>query len=129
MTLNKTDKVSKGDESVSIWEELGKKYDVRNATFDEICDISTKLYSAGQISLGDHLMLTFDWKRAADELRKTYPETVADLNLTPADGNGRRDWIAEFEARTVRDFHADNTKGYIQNQKLTQILGRIENSK
>ena len=74
--------------SKDIWEELGNKYDTHNATFDELCEISYKLYSAGQISFRDHAMMTFDWKRAADDLRKDHPDVVADLNLVPADSEG-----------------------------------------
>ncbi|MDD3365415.1 MAG: hypothetical protein PHZ03_10575 [Syntrophomonas sp.] len=117
------------DASKDIWTELGNKYDVHNATFDELCEISNKLYSAGQISLGDHAIMTFDWKRAADDLRKDHPDTVADLNIVPADSEGHRDWIAEFDARAKRAFSQGNDVGYIHNQKLVDILRQISREK
>lgn len=117
------------DASKDIWAELGSKYDIRHATFDELCEIANKLYSAGQISLLDHSIMTFDWKRAADDLRKDHPDVVADLNLVPADSEGRRDWIAEFDARTKRDFSQGNDIGYIHNQKLADILRQISREK
>ncbi len=113
------------DTSKDIWAELGNKYDIRHATFDELCEISNKLYSAGQISLGDHAIMTFDWKRAADDLRKDHPDVVADLSLVPADSEGRRDWISEFDARAKRAFSQGNNVGYIHNQKLADILRKI----
>ena len=115
--------------SKDIWAELGGRYDIRHATFDELCEVADKLYSAGQISLLDHAMITFDWKRAADDLRKDHPDVVADFNITPADAEGRRDWIAEFEARAKRVFSQGNDGGYVHNQKLVEILLRISREK
>lgn len=127
-TVNNTGTASK-DASKDIWAELGSKYDVRHATFDELCEIANKLYSAGQISFGDMAIMTFDWKRAADDLRKDHPDVVADLNLVPADSEGRRDWIAEFDARAKRAFSQGNDGGYIRNQKLADVLRRISGEK
>ncbi|MGS0765211.1 hypothetical protein [Syntrophomonas curvata] len=115
--------------SEDIWAELGSRYDIRHATFDELCEVADKLYSAGQISLGDLAIMTFDWKRAADDLRKDHPDVVADLNIIPADTEGRRDWIAEFEARAKRAFSQGNDGGYVHNQKLADILLRISREK
>ena len=115
--------------SKDIWAELGGRYDIRHATFDELCEVADKLYSAGQISLLDHAMITFDWKRAADDLRKDHPDVVADFNITPADAEGRRDWIAEFEARAKHVFSQGNDGGYVHNQKLVEILLRISREK
>ncbi|HBQ27196.1 MAG TPA: hypothetical protein DD791_12440 [Syntrophomonas sp.] len=117
------------DASKDIWAELGSKYNVRHATFDELCEIAHKLYSAGQISFGDMAIMTFDWKRAADDLRKGHPDVVADLNLVPADSKGRRDWIAEFDARAKSAFSQGNNFGYIHNQRLADILRRINGEK
>ena len=38
------------DKSKDIWTELGDKYDIRHASFDGLCEISNKLYSAGYSS-------------------------------------------------------------------------------
>ena len=127
-TVNNSGTASK-DASKDIWAELGSKHDVRHATFDELCKIAHKLYSAGQISFGNMAIMTFDWKRAADDLRKDHPDVVADLNLVPADSKGRRDWIAEFDARAKRAFSQGNDGGYIRNQKLADILRRISREK
>jgi len=73
--------------------------------------------------------MTFDLKIAADDLRKNHPNVVADLNLVPADSEGRRDWIAEFDARAKRAFSQGNDGGYIRNQKLADVLRRISGEK
>ncbi len=127
-TVNNSDTTSK-DVSKDIWTELGSKYDIRHATFDELCEIAHKLYSAGQISLGNMAIMIFDWKRAADDLRKDHPDVVDDLNLVPADSEGRRDWIAEFDARAKSAFSQGNNFGYIHNQRLADILRRINGEK
>jgi hypothetical protein len=115
--------------SKDIWAELGGKYDIRHATFDELCEVADKLYSAGLMSFHDLAMMTFDWKRAADDLRKDHPDVVADLNIIPADSEGRRDWIAEFEARAKRAFSQGNDGDYVDNRKLADILLRISREK
>ncbi len=117
------------DASKDIWTELGNKYDIHNATFDELCEIATTLYKKGAISGGECAIMTFDWKRAADDLRKDHPDVVADLNLVPADSEDRRDWISEFDARAKRDFSQGNNIGYIHNQKLADILRQIGREK
>ena len=127
-TVNNSGTASK-DAFKDIWAELGSKYDIRHATFDELCEIAHKLYSAGQISFGDMAIMTFDWKRAADDLRKGHPDVVADLNLVPADSKGRRDWIAEFDARAKRAFNQGNDGGYIRNQRIADVLRRISREK
>ena len=115
--------------SKDIWAELGGRYDIRHATFDELCEVAITLYKKGEISGGDCAIMTFDWKRAADDLRKDHPDVVADFNITPADAEGRRDWIAEFEARAKRAFSQGNDGGYVHNRKLADILLRISREK
>jgi len=127
-TVNNSGTASK-DASTDIWTELGNKYDPHHATFNELDELAHELYSVGQISLGDLAMMTFDWKRAADDLRKDHPDVVADLNIIPADSEGRRDWIAEFGARSKRAFSQGNNVGYIHNQKLANILRQISQEK
>ncbi|HQA07698.1 MAG TPA: hypothetical protein PKW25_06475 [Syntrophomonadaceae bacterium] len=117
------------DLSRDIWTKLGSKYNVRYATFDELCEIAITLYKEGAISAGDCAMMTFYGKRAADDLRKDYPDVIADFKLTPADSEGRRDWIAEFAARAKLAFSQGNDKGYIQYQRLADILRKIDQSK
>ena len=115
--------------SKDIWAELGGRYDIRHATFNELCEIAITLYKKGEISGGDCAIMTFDWKRAADDLRKDHPDVVDDLNLVPADSEGRRDWIAEFDARAKSAFSQGNNFGYIHNQRLADILRRINGEK
>lgn len=113
--------------SYRVWEELSKDYDVQNATFDEICDISLKLYEAGEITFKDHATLTFDWNRGVKYFRQNLQVPVkSDLNLTPANSEGKRDWIAEYEARVKQDWKFGNTLGYHSNLKALDILKRLD---
>lgn len=70
------------DPSVDIWTQLGSRYDIHNATFDELCEISHELYANGEISLLDHGMLTIVPKIMAQESR----QGDTGIYLTSADG-------------------------------------------
>lgn len=115
-------------DSSAIYEELSSRYDVRNATFGEIVEMSGALYGAGEISLSEHAALTFDYDRASDNLRRHSPGYISeDFNLheTFANSNGQRDWIAEFEARASKNFKFGNILGYESDKKVLDILGRL----
>lgn len=109
-----------------IWEELADNYNVRNASFEEICEISYKLYHAGEISLGELAILTFDWNKARERTQQQLQKPVKDLHLTPANSEGKRDWIAEYEARMNRDLKMNNLLGYDINKKILNVLKRLE---
>lgn len=124
---NAQKKLIKPNNSNNVLEEIPSNHNVRNATFEEISEISLKLYEAGEISLLDHSILSFDWERAADYFRQNLKVHVkSDLNLTPTNIEGRRDWIAEFEARMNRDFKHNNLLGYENNKKIYNILKKLD---
>ncbi|HHY22007.1 MAG TPA: hypothetical protein GX525_09060 [Bacilli bacterium] len=128
----KVDSILKEKNSPEIWEELSKKYNVRKATFEEVSEISRALYEAGEISLIDHARLTFDMTRASDYLRQHAPMHISkdfDMNVTTANHNGERDWIAEFEARAAKDLKYGHLIGHQNNMKMVSILQRLEASK
>lgn len=106
-------------ENANIWAELSEKYDIRNSSFNELCEISAKLYQAGQIYLFDHAMLTFDPNSLAHPAK-------AFKYLTTASSDGKRDWIAEHEARVKRDLENGNTIGYKVNKNVLTILERLQ---
>lgn len=64
-----------------MYKELSGNYDVRNATFKEVVAISNVLYEAGEIPYKEHSILTFDFGRATDDLKRYALEYVS-LNLT-----------------------------------------------
>jgi len=97
-----------------IWRELSEQYDIHNASFEDLCDISKNLYSAGQISLFDHAMLTF---------RYSIPNMD---NATPSYPNGNKDWVAEFRARGKRELKYNNMDGYVLFQRLVGILNKLD---
>lgn len=58
--LERTSTEVKSNDSSPIWEELREQYDIRNATFYELCNIANKLFDAGEISFSDNGSLTSD---------------------------------------------------------------------
>ena len=115
--------------SSNTWEELSDKYDVRNATFGEIIEMSEALYGAGEISLKEHATLTFDYDKATDNLKRHAQGYIAaDFNMyeTFANSNGQRDWIAEYEARASKDFKYGNLSGYQSKMNVLTLLQRLD---
>jgi hypothetical protein len=115
--------------SANIWEELSSKYDVKKATFEEITEISQALYKAGEISLKEYAVLTFDFERATNYLKQNAPIPVPinfDMYETSANHNGERDWIAEFEARAKQDFKYGNLIGHQNKIKILTVLQRLD---
>jgi hypothetical protein len=118
LTQEKVKTEHKTGYSSNIWEELAKEYDIRNASFQELCDISFKLYEAGEISFFDLGVLIFDPSKSPQKVRPN-------IFLTKASTGGRRDWIAEYEARANMDFKIGNTLGYKNNRRILDILRRL----
>jgi hypothetical protein len=115
--------------SSNIWEELSSKYDDRKATFGEITEISKALYAAGEISLKEHAILTFDFERATNNLKQNAPIPISahfDMYQTSSNGNGERDWIAEFEARAKQDSKYGNLIGHQNKMKILAVLQRLD---
>ena len=104
--------------STDIWVELANKYNIKNATFEELSNISKELYKAGEISLFEHGLMTLRDPSKSSLFKFTN-------NLTAADKNGRRDWIVEFQARMQRDQKTNNELGYKNNLKAFEILSRL----
>lgn len=105
--------------AIDIWEELSKSYNIRNASIREIQEISAKLYKAGQISLFNHGMLAFEPMLAPPGALKV------NIHMTPFNADGRKDWIAEYEQRAQSDLKTGNPMGYVQNQKVVEILRHL----
>ncbi len=107
------------NENPEIWEELREEYDVRNSSFDELCDMSMRLYLAGQITLFEHAVLIFDPSKFSQPAGFNFC-------LTEANTEGKRDWIAEYEARAARDFKLGNMLGYKVKKNILGILERLQ---
>lgn len=121
--LNLAEEIKKKAQETSnnsdVWGKLSKEYDIHNASFDELCDMSTRLYQAGQITLFDHAMLTFDPSKSPQPVKPN-------LCLTEAKVDGKRDWITEYEARAARDLQMGNMTGYGVNENIVGILDRLQ---
>ncbi|BDH61664.1 hypothetical protein MTP04_17940 [Lysinibacillus sp. PLM2] len=117
-------------DSTNIWNELSNKYNVRKATFHEIKEISNELYNAGEISLKDVAVLTFDYDKATNYLKRNAPVTIDnsfDMYETSSNNKGERDWILEFNARAQKDLKYGNLIGYNNNIKILHILQQLDN--
>ena len=117
------------ENTTNIYEELSTKYDVRNATFEDIVEISKALHAAGEISFKEVATLTFDYERATKYIKQNAPSPVAtnfSMFETDANNQGQRDWIAEFVARTKKDLYYGNMIGHQNKQKIVDILKKLE---
>lgn len=118
----------KQEDLSNVYEELSSKYNVQEATFEEIKEISKTLHEAGAISTKNHLILTFDQERATDYLKANAPMSIStkfDMYQTAAGSDGERDWIAEFKARASKDFEFGNHIGYQNNMEVLTILQKL----
>ena len=128
-----TTEVSSTEEShltSNVYEEIGSKYDVRNATFEEFSEIANTLYEAGEITFLQSSLMRFDYDRATRELKSELGNKVApDFSLyeTYSDSSGRRDWISEWEARLSKDMRYD-VMGFHHTQGILKVLKRLENN-
>ncbi|WP_099157045.1 hypothetical protein [Virgibacillus ndiopensis] len=126
-------KLSTNDSS-KVWEGLSSKYDVRNATFDDIVDIADSLYQSGEISLKSVASLTFNYDKASQDIMQfakssqTAGPVSPDFSLfeTKANASGQRDWIEEFEIRANNNYSHGNLLGYDNNMKTLNILRKLE---
>ncbi|PLR95979.1 hypothetical protein [Bacillus sp. T33-2] len=112
-----------------IYEELASKYNVRNTTFEELTEISKALYDKGEISLKEHMTITFDYERATNNIKQYAVTQVSpkfSMYETDADSNGRVDWIAEFEERANKDFKYGNLIGYRSKLKVLSFLQQLD---
>lgn len=50
-----------------VWQEVAGTIDVKNATADEVADLSSTLFKAGAISFEDHVSLSFSKNEQSDE--------------------------------------------------------------
>ncbi|AUJ27015.1 MULTISPECIES: hypothetical protein [Virgibacillus] len=112
----------------NIWRELSEKYDITNASFEDLNAISTALYEAGQISLREHAGFTFDFNRATESLKQQATGISPHFTMYATQANewGNRNWIEEFQARADRAFQYGNIIGHHTNNNLTAILQKLK---
>ncbi|WP_431026987.1 hypothetical protein [Lysinibacillus sp. LZ02] len=128
-TTNLKENKIENESNEDIYEELSSKYDVRNATFEQIVDISHALYEAGELSLGEVAILTFDYGRATQSIKEVAKGSASpsfDMYETKANAMGQRDWIAEFEARATKDIQYGNLIGHSHKKKILHILQQLD---
>ncbi len=126
--IKKTDEHVTQEHSSTIYKTLADQYDIQNATFEELVHLSHTLYNAGEISLKEHMTLTFDYEKATNHLKRHAPGAIPShftMYETAANEYGQRNWIAEFEARASKDLSFGHTIGYHNKLKVLDILQRL----
>lgn len=122
------EKLETNEVDESIYSDLANKYDVRNATFEELKQMAQELYGAGAITGKDVATLTFDYNRATQYIQQAAGLVSSNFSMyeTNEDIAGRRDWIAEFEARAAKDRQYGNFIGNANKTKIISILQLLE---
>lgn len=124
-----TDKLETSEVDESIYDDIANKYDIRNMTFEELKEVAQELYEAGAITVKEVMTMTFDYGRATQSIKQAANGLAApnfSMYETSADASGRRDWIAEFEARAAKDRQYGNLIGNANNTKIMNILQLLE---
>lgn len=124
-----TDKLETNEVDESIYDDIANKYNVRNMTFEELKEVAQELYDAGAITGKEVVTMTFDYNRATQDIKQATNGITAPnftMHETSADTSGRRDWIAEFEARAAKDRQYENFIGNANKTKIISILQLLE---
>jgi len=112
----------------AIWDELSKKYDIDNMSFNDLETLSNKLYEAKQISLcelGDLTIIPKLIARAQAEQGYTANPLLTSNNTTINWEKEKINWLKEFEAQAEQQKQFGNMSGYSINKKLVNILGKL----
>jgi len=107
-------------EPESIWRKIASKYDVRSITTEETANLSQELYNAGELSLLDHAILSFD---------PDHNIPYGTGFLTQADSTGHRDLISEYETRIDIDKKMGNSQSLVNNERVLEYLERLNGAK
>lgn len=105
--------LSNGSKETLEWSE----YDVTNMTFENFKDFSMDLYNAGEITLLDHAIMTFNPLEATE--RYGFEESYF---KTTEKADGSRNWIEEFKAKYEYDAKYGNDLGMESNKRILDIL-------
>ncbi|NLE00642.1 MAG: hypothetical protein GX640_12290 [Fibrobacter sp.] len=111
---------TKGAEKIvknsNIWNELSEKYDVCNASFEQLCELSCTLFRAGEISLIEHAIITF------------YPVNSIQRSEynSPDSSSSGINWISVFKARLTKELVSGNTAGYRNTGTIIKIIEQLK---
>ncbi len=109
-------------EDPKVWKQLARQYDITHASFAEVKTVARKLYDAKQISFSDFAALTFNPQEGPQWKSMTKGIKNPRWWLTEADSSGKRNWVAEWEARAEQQRKLGNPSGAKKDEYLAQIL-------
>lgn len=115
-SVGSTTEIEPGD----VWHKVGLKYDIHNITTEETASLSQELYDAGEISLFDHAILSFD-----PDHNLPYGTGF----LTKADNSGRRDLILEYKKIIAMDKNQGDSQSLAHDERIFGYLERLESAK
>ena len=107
------------DSSEAIWQQLGREYNIHNISHQERAELSQKLYDAGEITLLDHAMLSFDGDNG---------QLPGISFLTEPNGEGKFDLVDEYNARIEQDKLMNNQTNLVHNERILDILNHLEHA-
>jgi len=118
LPVKSSSETSRGNpiEAESIWQKMASAYNVRHITAEETADLSQSLYDAGEISLLDHAILSFDPSRIP----------YGTGFLTEGDNTGHHDLISEYETRMNMDQKTGNRQNLVHDQRVYEYLKRLD---
>ncbi|WP_053954668.1 hypothetical protein [Inediibacterium massiliense] len=102
-----------------IYGKLKQKYDIRNATFDEVKEIAEKLHEAGEISEFQYANLILDRSRIS------VPEHEKKFLIDRYHG-GRQDWIEIYEDQAKTCLSYGDMNSYNKNIDIIKALKKCE---
>lgn len=100
----------------SPWVRMAERYDVRHMSRDELANMAYELYQAKAITPQDYVLLSeppFERLRGA-------------RLVTPEDPQGRRDWVAEYEAHLAMAIGHGDGEHLEEKLRLLEYLEKLD---
>jgi len=85
--------VASNQNKEELFDKIAQEYNLHCATFEEFCEVAKILYDNGILTIEEVSVATFDWDRVSKEYN------LPSQYCINTDSKGRRDWIAEYEAK------------------------------
>lgn len=111
-----------GQPQASVWRDVGQRYNVRSMTLEDMDAMTGELYQAGAITLLDRAVLSLDPTHLEVDGQ---PLSEDAIRLTRADAQGRRDWLAEYQAQRADALARGDAQSAAMDERMLDILGRV----
>ncbi len=109
-----------GSDRLHAMQELSKQYDVKNISDNDMNTLSRELYDLGEISLGEHALITSQVNIASGKLA-----SEVSGNPMTNDGSNKRNYIQHFEQVLAFDRTAGSSQKELQ--YMQGIIDKLRN--